>query len=233
MADLRNGTARHGGAVVAHGFRGIAVDERLHAAASARAAVGDGEIIAGHLVLDAAGLGIGNGRVEAAWIGLLAVLREFLEEIDLRCLGLVAAGHQDKRRMIAVGFQDAIELRAPPLQAGRRIRGHRGLAIGKLRLHIDAEFVCGVEGGLGQNPRMAAEMVEAEVLQQPEDLQPCGLVHRRMAGERKLRVVRLAAKQHRFAIDGETRALALELAESKTVFAFSALPAALLISTRA
>ncbi len=56
--------------------------------------MGDAEVIARHLVLDAAGLGIGDGRVKAARVGLFAMLRQFLEllQLFLRVLRLAVLG---------------------------------------------------------------------------------------------------------------------------------------------
>jgi hypothetical protein len=160
----------------------------------------------------------GGGGEEDARLGGFVVVDPFREPgAVLGAAGLVAAGHEDEGRVVAVGAEDAVGLGVEPRVdglAGAEFGGVVGPR-GGLDMEIETEFVGGDEGGLGRAPRVEAKEIQAVGFDDAEDAFPFGDVGGRVAGARVVGAVERAAEKGFLTVDEELRALRGDLAEAE------------------
>ena len=130
--------------------------------------------------------------------------------------GLVAVGHQEKRRVVAVGPEDAGGLVIDPLVHRLAVAQGCGL-VGPagLDLVIEAQLVGGNKGGLGRAIRVEADQVQAVGLGDADDALPRINIRRRMAGEREDAAFERAADEHLVAVEQELIALGRDFAQAE------------------
>ncbi len=136
--------------------------------------------------------------------------------VGLLAAGLVAVGHQQEGRVIAVGFEDAVGLVIDPLVHRLAVAEAGGL-IGPARLDlvIEPEFIRRDERRFRRTVGVEPKQVQPVAFGDADDALPGFHVGGRMAGEREDAALQRAAEEGLAAVDEELRALGRNLAQAE------------------
>ena len=138
--------------------------------------------------------------------------------------GLVACRHHHKRRMVAVGVDDALRLLEEifvddltATQTNAMIRPRRSLG-----LQVETHLVCSSKGGFGRTIAVEAHVVQSILATLLKDAQPRSLIGGRITRLGEATVLHRSTHPDGFSIEVELTALYADVTDSETQRKWSA-----------